>query len=109
MMIEAHFTDDDGIKYWFSNPDANKIWIDSLKHVSRIDVNRWILRDKLHRLDGPAVVHKHGHGEFWINGNQLQNRYEFAINVIMILLECNRAIARHVFDEIVNKACFTML
>lgn len=101
-MSKPHFVDKYGTRYWFDE-SVSKHWLDALNNI-RIETNRWIIRDKLHRLDGPAVVYSERYCEFWINGNKLYDRYEFAINVIMILLECNRTSARYVFDEIVTKA-----
>jgi hypothetical protein len=36
--------------------------------ISPFGTQRWILNDKLHREDGPALIYLNGHKEWYLNG-----------------------------------------
>jgi len=41
-----------------------------IRVVDAIGSERWYLNGRLHRTDGPAVVHRGGHSEWWVHGRR---------------------------------------
>ena len=39
--------------------------------VTKTGVKRYYIENKLHRLDGFAIIYCNGEGEYWINGEEL--------------------------------------
>jgi len=58
---------DDGTVYWFN--EEGQFNLEDGPAVTKADGTRfWYRNSKLHRTDGPAVIHSSGRKEFWLNG-----------------------------------------
>ena len=47
--------------------------------MSPIGVKEWYLHGKLHRTDGPAVIHEDGAKEWWLNDVRYSEQEYYAL------------------------------